>query len=84
MNKSDLVDALANQAGMTKADAARALEAMFGSGGIIASALKAGTRVQITGFGAFEAKLGRDVIPVLETLFRFLRRRLLVLRLGKA
>ena len=56
MNKSDLVDALANQAGMNKADAARALEAMFGSGGIIASALKAGTRVQITGFGAFEAK----------------------------
>ena len=56
MNKSDLVDALANQAGMTKADAARALEAMFGSSGIIASALKAGTRVQITGFGAFEAK----------------------------
>ena len=56
MNKSDLVDALANQAGMTKADVARALEAMFGSGGIIASALKAGTRVQITGFGAFEAK----------------------------
>ena len=56
MNKSDLVDALANQAGMTKADAARALETMFGSGGIIASALKAGTRVQITGFGAFEAK----------------------------
>ena len=56
MNKSDLVHALANQAGMTKADDARALEAMFGSGGIIASALKAGTRVQITGFGAFEAK----------------------------
>ena len=40
MNKSDLVDALANQAGMTKADAARALEALFGSGGIIASALE--------------------------------------------
>ncbi|MDE0806007.1 MAG: HU family DNA-binding protein [Longimicrobiales bacterium] len=56
MNKSDLVDALANQAGMTKADAARALEAMFGSSGIIASALKAGDKVQITGFGAFEAK----------------------------
>ena len=56
MNKSDLIDALANQAGMTKADAARALEAMFGSSGIIASALKAGDKVQITGFGAFEAK----------------------------
>ena len=56
MNKSDLVDALANQAGMTKADAARALEAMFGSSGIIASSLKAGDKVPITGFGAFEAK----------------------------
>ncbi|SVC10548.1 uncharacterized protein METZ01_LOCUS263402 [marine metagenome] len=60
MNKSDLVDALANQAGMTKADAARALEALFGSGGIIASALKAGTRVQITGFGAFAAKYRKE------------------------
>ena len=64
MNKSDLVDALANQAGMTKADAARALEAMFGSGGIIASALKAGTRVQITGFdlGNSPAEYCRSVV----------------------
>ena len=57
MNKSDLVDALASGAGMTKADASRAVDALFSpDGGIIASALKGGTRVQITGFGTFEAK----------------------------
>jgi DNA-binding protein HU-beta len=57
MNKSDLVDALADASGMTKADAARAVDALFSAdGGIIASALKAGQRVQITGFGTFESK----------------------------
>ena len=57
MNKSDLVDALASKTGMTKADAARAVDALFSSdGGIIASALKARTRIQITGFGTFESK----------------------------
>ena len=57
MNKSDLVDALADATGMTKADAARSVDAMFSpDGGVIAKALKAGTRVQITGFGTFESK----------------------------
>jgi DNA-binding protein HU-beta len=57
MNKSDLVDALASNTGMTKADAARAVDALFSpDGGIIAGALKAGNRVQITGFGTFESK----------------------------
>jgi len=57
MNKSDLVDALADATGMTKADAARAVDAMFSpDGGVIAKALKGGTRVQITGFGTFESK----------------------------
>jgi DNA-binding protein HU-beta len=57
MNKSDLVDALTSNTGMTKADAARAVDALFSpDGGIIAGALKAGNRVQITGFGTFESK----------------------------
>ncbi len=57
MNKSDLVDALASSTGMTKADAARAVDALFSpDGGIIARSLKQGERVQITGFGTFEAK----------------------------
>jgi DNA-binding protein HU-beta len=58
MNKSDLVDALADATGMTKADASRAVDALFGTDeeGIIATALKNDERVQITGFGTFEAK----------------------------
>jgi DNA-binding protein HU-beta len=57
MNKSDLVDALASSTGMTKADAARAVDALFApAGGIISKSLKGGGRVQITGFGTFEAK----------------------------
>jgi len=57
MNKSDLVDALADGTGMTKADAGRAVDALFSpDGGIIAQTLKKGGRVQITGFGTFEAK----------------------------
>jgi len=57
MNKSELVDALADSTGMTKADAGRAVDALFSpDGGIIAKALKKGNCVQITGFGTFEAK----------------------------
>ncbi len=57
MNKSELVDELASSTGMTKADAARAVDALFSpDGGVISKALKKGSRVQITGFGTFEAK----------------------------
>lgn len=57
MNKSEFVDALAEKSGMTKADAARAIDAIFATDtGIIAETLQKGDRVQITGFGTFEAK----------------------------
>jgi DNA-binding protein HU-beta len=57
MNKSELVDALADATGMTKADAARAIDALFDTdGGIISKALKRKERVQITGFGTFESR----------------------------
>jgi DNA-binding protein HU-beta len=57
MNKSDLVDALAQHTGMTKADAGRAVDALFSPDtGIIARTLRGDGRVQITGFGTFEAK----------------------------
>ena len=43
MNKSDLVDSLADATGITKADASRAVDALFGTdGGIIPRALKKG------------------------------------------
>ena len=57
MNKSDLVDALADRTGMTKADSSRCIDALFDTDdGIIASALVKQKRVQITGFGTFESK----------------------------
>jgi DNA-binding protein HU-beta len=66
MNKSDLVQNLAQRANLKKSDAQKAVEALFGSGkGIISQALKRGDRVQITGFGTFEtrkrkARMGRN------------------------
>lgn len=57
MNKSDLVDRLAEKTEMTKADASRAIDALFDTDeGVIASALQKKERVQITGFGTFESK----------------------------
>lgn len=57
MNKSELVQHLANQANLSKADAQRAVDALFNAdNGVIAQALKRGDRVQITGFGTFETR----------------------------
>lgn len=57
MNKSELVQSLASKTDMTKADAQRAVDALFNAkDGIITSAMKKGDRVQITGFGTFETR----------------------------
>lgn len=58
MNKTELRDALAKKTGMSKKDSDDALNALFGTdrNGIIASELRQGRRVQITGFGTFEAR----------------------------
>lgn len=57
MNKSELVQNLANKARLSRADAQRAVDAMFDTNdGIISKALKKGDRVQITGFGTFETR----------------------------
>ena len=50
MNKSDLVSAIADHSGLSKADAARALE---GTTSAITGALAKGDSVAITGFGSF-------------------------------
>ena len=50
MNKSDLVAAIADGSGLTKADAARALSATTSA---ISGALAGGDKVSITGFGSF-------------------------------
>lgn len=57
MNKSDLISEIVAATGMSKADAARTVDALFSPNeGIISKALKKGSRVQIAGFGTFEAK----------------------------
>ncbi len=53
MNKGDIIDAIANGAGLTKADAGRALEALITA---IEKALKKGDTVSIIGFGTFSVR----------------------------
>jgi DNA-binding protein HU-beta len=54
MNKSDLIDALRDATGVTRADAERSVEAVINS---IVGALKGGDQVSIAGLGIFEAKM---------------------------
>lgn len=51
MNKSDLVDAIATQSGLTKADSAKALDATISA---ITSAVANGDTVSLVGFGSFK------------------------------
>lgn len=53
MNKTDLINAVAAKAEISKKDAEKALAAVLGS---IEDALKAGDKVQLIGFGTFEVK----------------------------
>lgn len=62
MKKAELVEAIAEKAGLTKADATRALDATFET---ITKALKKGERVPVAGFGTFnvskrKAREGRN------------------------
>jgi DNA-binding protein HU-beta len=62
MNKSELIDAMAAGAGITKADAKKALESFVDA---TSGALKAGDRLSLVGFGSFsvskrEARTGRN------------------------
>lgn len=51
MKKAELVEAIAKETGLTKADATRALEATFE---VITKALKKGEKVPVAGFGTFD------------------------------
>jgi len=53
MNKGELTDAIAESAGLTKADAARALDGFIDA---ITNALKSGDSVSMIGFGTFSVK----------------------------
>jgi DNA-binding protein HU-beta len=62
MNKAELIDAIATDSKLSKADAGRALDAFVGS---VTKALKKGDRVSLVGFGTFSvskraARTGRN------------------------
>ena len=50
MNKSDLIDAMAADAGITKAASKKALESFLGN---VEKSLKKGNRVSLVGFGSW-------------------------------
>lgn len=62
MNKSQLVDAIAAQAGLSKVQAKKALEAFMQ---VTAKTLKSGDKISLVGFGSFSvtkkpARTGRN------------------------
>ena len=62
MNKSELIDAMADSAGISKADAKRALEGFVSA---TTTALKKGDKLSLVGFGSFSvskraARTGRN------------------------
>ena len=62
MNKAELIDAMASDAGLSKADAKKALEGFVNA---TTGALKTGDRISLVGFGSFSvsnraARVGRN------------------------
>ena len=53
MNKSELIDAIAESTGLTKADSGRALDGFLGA---VTKALSEGNSVALVGFGTFSVK----------------------------
>lgn len=53
MNKTELIEKVAENAEMTKKQASQAVDAILGS---ISEALKSGEKVQLIGFGNFESR----------------------------
>lgn len=57
MNKQDLVSAVADAAGLSKADAAKAVEGVFDA---VTGELKKGGEVRLVGFGTFSVSRRKE------------------------
>lgn len=84
MNKTELIAAVAEKAGMSKKDSEKAVNAAFDT---ITEALAAGDKVQLVGFGAFEvkergARIGRN--PKTKEEIQIPASRVPVFKAGKA
>jgi DNA-binding protein HU-beta len=53
MNKGDLIEVVSGDAGLSKAEASRAVDSVIGA---ITKALKGGRQVSLVGFGTFAVK----------------------------
>jgi DNA-binding protein HU-beta len=53
MNKGDLIETVSGEAGLSKADASRAVDSVISA---ITKALKGGKQVSLVGFGTFAVK----------------------------
>jgi len=59
MNKTELIERVAQKTGLTMKDAKNVVDVIFSTTpkqGIIANELKSGRKVQITGFGTFQIR----------------------------
>ena len=75
MNKTEFVEAIAKETGLTKKDAEAAVNAYNAT---VTKALKKGDKVAFVGFGTFEvgkraARTGRNLRQVLQSRSRHLR-----------
>lgn len=64
MNKTQLIDAVAERSGVTKANAKKSIDAFIE---VASETLRAGDRIAISGFGSFEvarkpARVGRNFL----------------------
>lgn len=83
MNKADLIDAIANETGLTKKDAKKVLDALLNN---IIIALKKGKSVQLVGFGTFSvskrtARTGRN--PKTGTIIKISSKNIAKFKAGK-
>ncbi len=84
MNKTELIAAVANNAGLTKKDSEKAVNAVLDA---ITATLAAGDKVQIAGFGTFEvrareARTGRN--PLTKQVIEIPATRVPAFKAGKA
>ncbi len=84
MNKTELISAVAEKAGLSKKDSEKAVNAVIDT---IVETMKAGDKVTLVGFGAFEAKeraarIGRN--PQNKQEIRIPATRIPVFKAGKA
>jgi DNA-binding protein HU-beta len=59
MNKSELINAVAEKTGFTKKDTEAVVSSVFGT---ITEAMSSGDKVQLVGFGSFEVKERKEKI----------------------